>query len=120
VIRRTVATWIDPGVRRVQKDADSAWRLCRRQIRQIGRLRNSHYRDQQQIAFLKAELLRVITERFELNSALTQATVENDELKTKLAAAQRAHDHEERRTARYRLAWVSCRQHRKQHDLAPQ
>jgi len=98
--RRWLGTLIGPHA-----DADAAWRVVRAQIRRIGRLTNAHRHDQEQIVYLKAELVRVIGERNEANAEI-------ERLKTELAAVRRAQDLEESRKARYRAAWLSCRQTR--------
>jgi chromosome segregation ATPase len=112
--RSALAGWVDPSVRRLQRDADTAWRRVRVQTRQLGRLHNARRRDQDQIDFLSEELRRVIGERFEVNVALGVANNEVERLTKELTAIRSAHDLEERRASRYRLAWVSCRQTRTQ------
>jgi septal ring factor EnvC (AmiA/AmiB activator) len=107
--RRTIAVrfvaWFDPGLRHLQRDTEAAWRICGAQIRQIGSLHAARKKDREQIKFLDAELRRVIEERFTLNTTLTETVAQ-------LAAARTAHDQEERRAARYRLAWTACQRSR--------
>lgn len=114
MIRRWLTVLVSDRVRELQRALDVEERMCTRQTRRISELLRKHHLDQQQLDYHKTELLRVVTERFETNAALTEANNEIVRLEKELDAARRAYDVDERRAARYRLAWVSCRQTRTQ------
>jgi len=114
MIRRRLIAIIDPGVRRLHSDAELGWRMFRMQTRRIGRLINARNDDRNRIAALETNLLKAVEDRFKMNTALTAASDEIDQLRKELAAARRAHDDDERRATRYRAAWLICRQTRSQ------